>query len=298
MVSAQARRAQVAYAVSRGLSERRACALLQVPRSTLGYASRCEGRNATLVTRLKEISAAHARCGYRRAWAVLRREEPAGGVFAAVNVKRVHRLWRAAGLALPARRPKKKRPTGARVTPTADRPNAVWTYDFVHDTCANGQLLKCLTVVDEYTKESLRIEVDGRIHSGRVATILAELVATHGAPRYLRSDNGPEFVAHAVQRWLAAARIQTAYIEPGKPWQNGVGERFNGTFRDECLNLEWFHSRAEARVVIEQYRRFYNTERPHSSVAYRTPADVGAERGRLPTPESGMHGLNQRRQVA
>lgn len=294
----------MAYAVSRGRSVRRSCALLGVARSALGYESRLAARNVAVVTRLREISEAHPRWGYRRAWAVLRRErrEPATSTTAPIsepiNQKRVHRLWRAERLSVPTRRPRKKRPSGERVTPTADRPNAVWTYDFVHDTCANGQPIKCLTVVDEYTKECLRIEVDGRLHSGRVIAVLAELVSVYGAPAHLRSDNGPEFVAHAVQRWLRSAGIATAYIEPGKPWQNGIGERFNGSFRDECLDREWFHTRREARVVIEQYRRHYNEERPHSSVDYRTPAEVGPSRARPPAAGTAEQDLTQRRSVS
>jgi putative transposase len=147
----------------------------------------------------------------------------------------------------------------------------VWAYDFVHDTCANGQKLKCLTIIDEWTHEALAIEVAGSIRSRRVLEVLAKLVSVRGAPRYLRSDNGPEFVATAVLRWLTDSGIDTAYIAPGKPWQNGVDESFNGKFRDECLNMEWFRSRAEAVVVIETWRRHYNEIRPHSSLGYLTP---------------------------
>ena len=300
-MSAQSKRAQVAYAVERGRSMRRACALLGVARSTLTYGSRVAARNAPVVTRLRAISTAHPRWGYRRAWAVLRREHGAavtGGGSGPINQKRVHRLWRAERLSLPTRRPRKKRPTGERVTPTADRPNAVWTYDFVHDMCANGQTLKCLTVVDEHTKECLRIEVDGRLHSGRVIAVLGELVAAYGAPSHLRSDNGPEFVAHTVRRWLTATGIATAYIEPGKPWQNGIGERFNGSLRDECLDREWFHTRREARVVIEAYRRHYNEERPHSSLGYRTPAELGASRARPTAAGTKELDLNPRMVVS
>jgi len=147
----------------------------------------------------------------------------------------------------------------------------VWAYDFVFDRCANGQVLKCLTVVDEYTRQCLAVHVDGRIRSQRVIDELTRLVSIHGAPRYLRSDNGPEFVSRAILRWLARQQINTALIDPGKPWQNGFDESFNGKFRDECLNLEWFRSRAEAKVIIESWRREYNVIRPHSSLAYRTP---------------------------
>jgi putative transposase len=147
----------------------------------------------------------------------------------------------------------------------------VWSYDFVFDHCANGQQLKCLTVTDEFTKEGLAIHVDGRIRSPRVIEVLSRLVSARGAPAFLRSDNGPEFVSKALLSWIVAQGIGTALIEPGKPWQNGVTESFNGKFRDECLSLEWFRSRAEAKAIIEAWRRHYNEVRPHSSLDYLTP---------------------------
>ena len=156
-------------------------------------------------------------------------------------------------------------------------PNQVWSYDFVFDRCANGQQLKCLTVTDEFTKEGLAIDVDARIRSPRVIEVLSRLVSERGAPAFLRSDNGPEFVSQALLRWITAQGIETALIDPGKPWQNGVGESFNGKFRDECLSLEWFRSRAEAKVVIETWRRHYNAARPHSSLSYLTPAAFAAQ---------------------
>lgn len=139
------------------------------------------------------------------------------------------------------------------------------------DTCANGQQLKCLTVVDEWTREALAIEVGGSLRSSRVIEALARLVSLHGAPRHLRSDSGPEFVSGAVLRWLARAGINTAHINPGQPWQNGMDESFNGKFRDECLNMEWFRTRREAVVIIEAWRQHYNDVRPHSSLRYLTP---------------------------
>ncbi len=158
----------------------------------------------------------------------------------------------------------------------ATRPNHVWAYDFVHDTCANGQKLKVLTVIDEWTRECLAVEVDGRINARRVIQVVQRLITQYGAPTFIRSDNGPEFVAQAVKTWLAVSGIQTAYIEAGKPWQNGRNESFNGKLRDECLNVEWFRHRLEARVVIEQWRQQYNEHRPHSSLKYRTPTEVRA----------------------
>ena len=149
----------------------------------------------------------------------------------------------------------------------------MWAYDFVFDTCANGQTLKCLTIVDEWTRECLAIDVAGGIRSGRVIEVLTQLVSLHGMPRYLRSDNGPEFVAAAILRWLQEATIDTALIDPGKPWQNATDESFNGKLRDECLSVQWFRNRIDARVSIEQWRRHYNEVRPHSSLGYLTPAE-------------------------
>jgi putative transposase len=154
----------------------------------------------------------------------------------------------------------------------------VWAYDFVFDACANGQQLKCLTVIDEHTRESLAIDVAGSIRSGRLIEVLTKLVSEHGAPKYLRSDNGPEFVSKAVLKWLVQSNIDTALIDPGKPWQNGADESFNGKFRDECLSLEWFRNRTEAKIVIEHWRRHYNEVRPHSSLSYQTPVEFKAKR--------------------
>jgi putative transposase len=164
-------------------------------------------------------------------------------------------------------RPRPQAPTGA---------NQVWSYDFVFDWCANGQQLKCLTITDEWTKEGLAIEVDGGIRSGRVIEVLSRLISERGAPLYLRSDNGPEFVARALLEWIVEQGIEIVLIDPCKPWQNGATESFNGKFRDECLSLEWFRSRAEAKVVIEAWRRHCNEMRPHSSLGYLTPAEFVA----------------------
>ena len=278
------RRVQVRYAMTRRLSCRRACALLRVARSALGYAAQRPGRDAALVAELQRLAAAHPRYGYRRMWALLRRR----GL--GVNAKRIHRLWQGAGLALPRRRPRRKLRTGARVRPRADRPNAVWTYDLIHDACTDGTRFKCLTVVDEFTKECLAITVARSLPVDRVLQGLRQLVARRGAPQYLRSDNGPEFIAHRIRRWLGRAGIITAYIDPGKPWQNGVGESFHSRFRDECLNQEAFFTVREAAVLIEQYRRTYNEARPHSSLHYHTPAEVAQRRARPHREPSPQHG--------
>lgn len=225
-------------------------------------------RNQELVLRLRAIARKHPRYGYRRAHALVCRAVPG------VNVKRVHRLWRQEQLSVPCRRPRRRRPDKKEVRLLeATRPNQVWSYDFVHDSCATGQRLKILTVTDEFTRESLAVEVATRLRARDVIVVLDRLVRQRGAPVALRSDNGPEFVAQAVQRWLGARQVQTAYIAPGSPWQNGYGESFNGRLRDECLNLEWFQSVAEARVVIEAWRRHYNEDRPHSSLGYQAPRE-------------------------
>ena len=151
--------------------------------------------------------------------------------------------------------------------------NHDWAYDFVFDACANGQPLKCLTVIDEYTRECLAIDVAGSIRSGRVIDVLSKLVSVRGAPSHMRSDNGPEFVSRGVLQWLAAAKIETALIDPGKPWQNGANESFDGKFRDECLGMQWFKNRIDAKILIEDWRREFNSERPHSSLGNRTPEE-------------------------
>ena len=190
---------------------------------------------------------------------------------------RAHRLWRCAGLQIPRRRPR-RRVAASRPRPLPPSgPNQVWAYDFVFDTCANGQQLKCLTIVDEWTREALAIDVGRSIRSGRVIDVLSRLVSVRGAPRYLRSDNGPEFVSTAVLKWVGQENIETVHIAPGKPWQNGTDESFNGKFRDECLSMEWFRTRSEAAAIIETWRQHYNAVRPHSSLGNLTPIEFRAK---------------------
>jgi len=152
-------------------------------------------------------------------------------------------------------------------------PNSVWAYDFVLDGCANCQQIKCLTIVDEFTRECLAIDVAGSIRSSRVIDVLSRLVSERGAPAFLRSDNGPEFVSKAISEWIVEANIQIALIDPGKPSQNGTDESFSDKFRDECLSDEWFRSRRESKVIIEVWRQHFNQVRPHSSLAYHTPGE-------------------------
>ncbi len=253
------------YAESRGLSQRKACRLLSVARSALRYESKRDAADAPVVRRMAELSARYPRYGYRRIRIFLERDGYRMGT------DRAHRLWKFAGLQVPRKRPR-RRAAASRPRPLPPTgPGHVWAYDFVFDACANGQQIKCLTVIDEWTRECLAIDVAGSIRSGRVIEVLSKLVSLHGAPRVLRSDNGPEFVSRAILRWLTTEGIETAHIDPGKPWQNGTDESFNGKLRDECLTMEWFRNRTEAQAVIETWRREYNAIRPHSSLAYLTP---------------------------
>jgi len=265
MVSPQARREQVEFACERGLSERRACGLVGIARSCLCYELRLPAKDAPVIEAMKNLSGQYPRYGYRRIRIFLRR---AGHE---LGVHRAWRLWQLAGLQLPRRRPRRRIATGRPRPLPAVNANFLWAYDFVFDATATGQQIKCLTVVDEFTRECLAIDVAGSIRSKRVIDTLSRLVSVHGAPLFMRSDNGPEFVSRAILEWIARSGIGTALIDPAKPWQNGSNESFNGKLRDECLSLEWFRSRVEAKVVIENWRRHYNAVRPHSSLNYLTP---------------------------
>jgi putative transposase len=236
----------------------------------LGYQSKVAQKDAPVLKAMQDLSAQYPRYGYRRIQVFLERQ---GQVMSA---DRVHRIWRVAGLQVPRKRPRRRVATGRPRPLPASRANHVWAYDFVFDACANGQQLKCLTVIDEFTRECLAIDVAGSIRSGRVIEVLSKLVSVHGAPAYLRSDNGSEFVSRAVLRWLNQSNINTACIDPGKPWQNGSNESFNGKFRDECLSMQWFKNRIDAKILIEEFRRQFNEIRPHSSLAQLTPAQFKA----------------------
>jgi putative transposase len=231
----------------------------------MSYTSKMLEKNVPVLAAMASLSAMYPRFGYRRVHIFLGRQGFKMGH------GRVWRLWSQGGMQVPRKRPRKRVASSRPRVYAPTGPGQVWAYDFVHDACANGQQLKCLTVIDEFTKVSLAIDVAGSIRSGRVVETLAKLVSLHGAPRYVRSDNGPEFVSRAILRWAKAENVDIAFIDPGKPWQNGVDESFNGKFRDECLSLEWFRNRTEAKVVIEQWRQHYNEVRPHSSLGYRTP---------------------------
>ena len=282
MVSAPARRQQIAFVCQRGRSVRRACALLSVARSTVNYQPRLPVRDAPAVAVMHELAAQYPRYGYRRIQVFLARRGHE------MSADRAHRLWRLHRLQVPRKRPR-RRVASSRPRPLpATAVGQVWAYDFVFDACANGQQLKCLTVVDEYSRECLAIDVAGSIRSGRVIEVLSKLVSVHGTPKHLRSDNGPEFVSRAVLKWLTQANIDTAHIDPGKPWQNGNNESFNGKFRDECLSMEWFRNRIDAKIVIEQFRRQFNEVRPHSSLGQPTPAEFKQKLSSTNNPESAI----------
>lgn len=192
-----------------------------------------------------------------------------------VNHKRVGRIWRREGLKVPSKQPKRSRlwlNDGSCVRLRPQHRNHVWAYDFVQDKTRDGRKLRLLTVIDEFTRECLAIKVARRLNSRNVLEVLGELMVRHGIPDHIRSDNGAEFRAKAVREWLGKVGANTLFIEPGSPWENGYNESFNGRLRDECLNVELFNNLMEAKIVIEHWRRQYNTIRPHSALGYRPPA--------------------------
>lgn len=264
------------------VSERRACKTIAQPRSSQRYQARKPDKDQRLRKRLRALAKRHPRYGYRRMTVLLRRE---GWT---VNRKRVQRLWREEGLRIlrPAR---KRRRLGSSENGTqrlrATHKNHVWSYDFVMDQTDDGRRLKMLPVVDEYTREAHAILVARSITAEEVVDQLAYLFSVHGEPEFIRSDNGPEFIAEAVRSWLQQSGVGTLYIEPGSPWENAYSESFNSRFRDELLNQELFTSLPEAQVLVEQYRVDYNLLRPHSSLDYLAPAAFAARQA-SPAPPS------------
>ena len=228
---------------------------------------------AGLLERLRAIKSKRSRVGYRMATHLVRREtgEP-------LNPKRVYRLWKQEGFAV-RRRVKKKRLTGPRQErpETALRPNHVWTVDFIQDQIMTGRKLRFLTITDEFTRESLAVEVNLSLPAERVKATLDAAIAKRGAPEFIRCDNGPEFIALVLRGYLAGKGVKTAYIDPGSPWQNGFAESFHSRIRDEFLSQEVFLSLADARVRVGIWRRWYNEERPHSSLGYKPPSEFARE---------------------
>ncbi|WP_299845300.1 IS3 family transposase [uncultured Jannaschia sp.] len=263
------------------VSERIACRVLGQHRSTQRKIPRGRADDDALTADIIALASQYGRYGYRRIAAMLR---DAGW---AVNVKRVERIWRREGLKVSQKQPKKGRlwlNDGSCIRLRPERPNHVWSYDFVESRTHDGRKFRMLNVIDEFTRECLAIRIDRKLNSTAVIDTLTDLFILRGVPGHVRSDNGPEFVAKAVRDWIAAVGAKTAFIEPGSPWENGYCESFNSKLRDELLDGEIFYSLAEARVVIEAWRVHYNTARPHSSLGYRPPAP---EAVRWPSRDGG-----------
>ena len=249
-----------------------ACRFLLLARATFLYLGRPPSAKQTrLAKRLRALSEAHPRYGYRRIAALLRQEGWS------IGKRQVQRLRRADGLRVPPTRRRIVRRGVATGLPTkATRRGHVWTWDFVSDATVRGGALKMLTILDEHTRECHVLRPDRAMRAADVLAWLERAIKEHGAPAFLRSDNGPEFIAKEVQRWLAEQQIKTIYIDPGSPWQNGFVESFHGRFRDECLNQEQLWTLTEARVVIEDFRCHYNERRPHGKLGYQSPARFAA----------------------
>ena len=270
MVTPAARRTTAAYLRKQhGFSERRACRLTKLARSTARYQAR-RVEQEELRLRLRALAVARPRFGYRRLGILLRKE------FGRLNQKRVYRLYRLEGFGV-QRRARKRRVRSAQPhQPVATQPRQHWAMDFTHDTFSSGRQFRTLNLLDRFTRECLAIEVDTSLPAARVRRVLDRVVAVAGKPDSIRVDNGPEFVSEVLKGWAAEQQVELDFTTPGKPTENGHIESFNGKFRDECLSLEWFRSRAEAKVVIETWRRHFNEVRPHSSLSYQTPAAFAA----------------------
>jgi transposase InsO family protein len=252
-----------------GLSERRVCRVLGQHRSTQRKIPTTPDDEAALTADIIALALQYGRYGYRRITALLRE------VGWRVNRKRVERIWRQEGLKVPQKQPKKRRlwfTDGSCIRLRPEYPNHVWSYDFVEDRTHDGRKFRMLNIIDEFTRECLTIRVSRKLKAVDVIDVLSDLFILRGVPGHIRSDNGPEFVAQAVRAWISAVGAKTAYIEPGSPWENGYCESFNSKLRDELLKGEIFYTLKEAQIVIESWRRHYNTVRPHSSLGYRPPA--------------------------
>ena len=251
------------------VSERRACAALGQHRSTQRKVPRGREDAVRLTADVIELARQYGRYGYRKVAALLRQ---AGW---SVSDGRVERIWKREGLKVPAKQPKRGRlwlTDGSCIRVRPERPNHVWSYDFVEDRTHDGRKYRMLNVLDEFTHECLAIRINRRLKAIDVIDVLSDLFILRGIPGHIRSDNGPEFVAKAVREWIAAVGAKAAYIEPGSPWENGYIESFNARLRDELLNGEIFYSLKEAQIIIESWRRHYNTIRPHASLGYKPPA--------------------------
>ena len=269
MSPSRKRAAVVELVSSFGVSERRACAVVDQPRSSQRYQRRMDNEEQPLVNRMVELARRQPRHGYRMITGALRTE---GWL---VNRKRVYRLWRREGLKVPQIRRKRRRlgtSGNSCVRRRAERPNDVWAWDFVFDRTSNGLQLKWLSIVDEFTRECLCLSVGRRFTSLDVIDELVSLSGSRGLPQHIRSDNGPEFIAAEIREWLKRPGVETLYVEPGSPWENGYAECFHSRLRDEFLSMEEFDSLSAARQLTAMWRDEYNHRRPHSSLGYRTPA--------------------------
>jgi putative transposase len=252
-----------------GVSERRACRTLGQHRSTQRKVPQGRSDEEALTNDILALTGKYGRYGYRMVTGLLNN---AGWH---VNHKRVERIWRREGLKVPQKQPKRGRlwmNDGSCVRLRPEHPNHVWSYDFVQDRTHDGRTYRTLNIMDEFTREALMIRVERKLNSTAVVDALTDLFILRGPPKFIRSDNGPEFIAQKVRDWIEAVGAKTAYIEPGSPWENGYCESFNARFRDELLNGEIFYSLKEAQIVIEEWRKHYNTVRPHSALGYRPPA--------------------------
>jgi putative transposase len=269
MVSPLARRSAVKYLVKqRGSSQRRACVVVGLSRSMVRYIARRSKDEAMLIKEIHRLATRHSRYGYCRITVLLRREGWK------INKKRVHRIWRAGGLSLPLKRPRRRRvdPVGEMVN-KAEYPNHVWSYDFVEDRTERGGKLRVLAITEEYTRECLAIRVVTSIPALAVVEVLEWLLLTRGVPKFIRSDNGPELISRAVCQWLKEKSCQSIFITPCSPWENGYIESFFEKLRDECLNREILWNGKEAQTIVESWRLEYNNYCPHSSLDYLTPVE-------------------------
>jgi putative transposase len=277
-----------------GVSERFACRVLGQHRSTQRKAPTVPDDEAALTASIVALAKRYGRYGYRRVTALLRAEGRR------CSHKRVERIWRREGLKVPRRQPKRGRlwlGDGSCVRLRPERPGHVWAYDFVEDRTRDGRGFRILNVVDEFTPECLASRAARKLSAAEVIDVLADLFITRGVPAHVRSDNGPEFVAKAVRGWIGGVGARAAFIEPGSPWENGYVESFNGKMRDELLAAEAFNTLREAQVLIERWRRYYNTARPHSALGYRPPAPevVVPKKGLAPPGGPGPAGSAQPR---
>lgn len=267
MVGLSHQRLGVRMIMEKGLSERRACRIINISRKTARNKPKVNAINEKLSVELKSIASRHLRYGYRFAKCMLDNQ----GMH--YNHKRIERIWSKEGLGIRKRRKRLRRQYGITAMPLqkAMYPNHVWSYDFVHDRTFNGRKLKFLNIIDEYTRECLEIKVGKSISANSVKESLQWLFSTRGVPEHIRSDNGPEFIARALNQWLSKESVKTLFIKPGSPWENPYIERFNGTFRDSVLRVYSFLNGPEAQRGSDEFKQQYNHERPHSSLGYKTP---------------------------